>query len=672
MRKKRLNSSYLLLFIILFISTGIVRAQDDVEKLKVGSMLEKKLEPGKIHKYSVKLKKDQFFLAILEQQGIDVKIFTYDPEGEKIEEFDSPNGKIGPESITIISKKGGEYILEVQPFDENEPKGKYSLKVLKVEPKATTPEGQIDQLFAVWDNPDNPGAAIAVVNNEKIIFAKGYGSANLEYDIPITPSTIFHIASVSKQFTAFAIAMLVNESKISLDDDIRKYIPEIPDFGDTITINQLIHHTSGLRDQWNLLVMAGWRMDDVITKEQILKLMSNQQELNFKPGEENLYCNTGYTLLAEIVARVTGDSFPDWTKENIFVPLGMNNTLFYDDHEKIVKNRAYSYHQEPGGYKKNVLSYATVGATSLFTTVEDLAKWAMNFENIKVGNEEIMAMMEQKAILNSGDTIDYAFGQGVSEYKGLKYVSHGGGDAGFRTYLGRFPDQQFSVIVFSNLASFNPGIQGLKIAEIYLKDQIVEQAGDEGKEEEEDKESYQVSDELLEEYSGRYEIQPGIIVTFELIEDKFMGNVTGQPDIEFQAVSDTTFIIPEAGVTIIFQRDDEGTVNQLVLYQAGQEIISPKLPPFDPQSVELGEYTGKFYSEELSTFYIFQIENDTLVAKHPRLSGIELIPAKPDSFSGTTWSLGLIDFIRDENGQITGCKTSNGRVRNLYFEKVNW
>ena len=177
--------------------------------------------------------------------------------------------------------------------------------------------------------------------------------ANLEYDIPITPSTIFHMASVSKQFTAFAIASLAQQGKISLSDDIRKHLPEVPDFGKTITINHLIHHTSGLRDQWNLLMIAGWRLDDVITKDHILKMVSRQKELNFDPGAEYMYSNTGYTLMAEIVARVSKKTFAEWTKENIFVPLEMSNTLFYDDHEKIVRNRAYSYDiGDNNGYKK--------------------------------------------------------------------------------------------------------------------------------------------------------------------------------------------------------------------------------------------------------------------------------------------------------------------------------
>ncbi|MCB0837049.1 MAG: serine hydrolase, partial [Bacteroidetes bacterium] len=195
---------------------------------------------------------------------------------------------------------------------------------------------QIDQIFSEWNHKERPGGAVAVAKDGKIVFSKGYGMANLEYHIPNEPATVFHIASVSKQFTTFAILLLEKDGKLSLDDDIRKYLPEIPDFGTKITLRHLAHHTSGLRDQWNLLALAGWRLDDVITLDHVMALMSRQKDLNFEPGEEYLYCNSGFTLLAEIVSRVSGKSFAEFTRERIFTPLKMNNTLFYVDHEEIV------------------------------------------------------------------------------------------------------------------------------------------------------------------------------------------------------------------------------------------------------------------------------------------------------------------------------------------------
>jgi CubicO group peptidase (beta-lactamase class C family) len=321
--------------------------------------------------------------------------------------------------------------------------------------------------MARFSDPSSPGASIAVVKDGKIVFSKGYGSAELEYDIPITSSTVFHIASISKQFTAFAILMLENEGRLSINDDIRKYVPEVPDFGKVITLDHLMHHTSGLRDQWELLALAGWRLDDNITTKQILRLVSRQKELNFNPGDEMLYCNTGYTLLAEVVARVSGMSFIDFTRTRIFEPLKMSHTLFYDDCEKLVKNRAYSYYADSTGYKKSNLNYSTVGATSLFTTSEDLCLWALNFEKPLVG-KDFIEKMAKKGVLNKGDTIGYAMGQGMYNYKGLKIFEHGGADAGYRSDLMRIPGEHFSVNVLSNMASFNPGDIAAKVRDIYL------------------------------------------------------------------------------------------------------------------------------------------------------------------------------------------------------------
>jgi CubicO group peptidase (beta-lactamase class C family) len=362
--------------------------------------------------------------------------------------------------------------MVITPYKEE--KGEYVLQLKKAEVLAHEPDKRIEQLMSVIISGDGPGASVAVSRDGKIIYSKGFGHADLEHDAHNAPNTVFHIASVSKQFTAFAIAMLVDQGKISLDDDIRKYLPEMHDFGTPITIRHLVHHTSGLRDQWNLLAMAGWRLDDVITRQQILRLISRQRELNFKPGDQHNYCNTGYTLMAEIVSRVTRKSFPQWTKENIFDPLKMDATLFYDDHQKIVPNRAYSYYLADTIYKKSVLNYANVGATSLFTTVEDISKWGDNFYTKTVGNDNVMKMMEQPFILNNGDTIDYAFGQVPGEYKGQKTWSHNGADAGYRSQLLRFPDQGVSISVFSNLAGFNPGMVGYKLADEFLKDVLKE------------------------------------------------------------------------------------------------------------------------------------------------------------------------------------------------------
>ena len=528
----------------------------------------------------------------------------------------------------------------------------------------------VDIIFNRYIEKNSPGAAVAVAKNGSIIFRNGYGMANLEYDIPVTPRTIFHVASVSKQFTAFSIAMLADQGKLSLDDDIHKYLPEVPDFGKKITIWHLIHHISGLRDQWELLAMAGWRLDDVITKEHILKMVKHQQDLNFNPGDEYLYCNTGYTLLAEIVERVSGMSFREFTQLNIFKPLGMTLTHFHDDHEMVVKNRAYSY--EPGkgnNYKISVLSYANVGATSLFTTVEDLVKWNQNLDDGRIGGTDVIKQMHERGILNNGSQLDYAFGLGIGEYKGLKIVGHSGGDAGFRSYICRFPERQLSVVVLSNLGTFNPNSRAMEIADIYLYDKFNTKQQKAVEPEANEQTEVKVNPDIYNEYVGKYELMPGFIITITRENDRLIAEATGQGKVEVFPESETKFFLKVAAVKISFQKDAAGTFSQLTVHQNGQDMVAKKIKdlPFDTSNLD--QYAGDYYSEELGTFYTIVIRDSVLIAQHRRHSDIQLTPTINDQLTGDAWWFQNVHFTRDENQVITGFKLTGSRVRNLHFVK---
>lgn len=496
------------------------------------------------------------------QISLDVVVDVFDPKGNHIRNFDSPSR--GPELYSFITAKPGVYKLVVSPFEDQT--GEYTVTVTGAEPIGTTAEAVADQFIKTTmgtDKPDGPGATVAVWKDGKITFSKGYGYADLESQRMNTPATIFHVASVSKQFTAFAIAMLADQGKLSLSDDIRKYLPEIHDFGYPITINHLVHHTSGLRDQWNLLLMAGWRLDDVITMDQIMRLISKQRELNFKPGEEYLYCNTGFTLMAEIVKRVTGQTLAEWTQDNIFGPLDMRSTLFYDDHEKVVPNRAYSYSKNgrTGEYKKSVLSYANAGATSLFTTVEDISKWAMNFETMKVGNAHVMDMMRQRFVLNRGDTIRYALGQSLNVYKGLPTAGHGGADAGYRTFLLRFPEQHMGIAVFSNLGQFDPGSMCYAMADVLLADQFKPEGPGAPPLPEPEKKPFDPKTVVLADFTGSYysdELETRY--TFDIRNDTLTSHHQRHNDFKLAATATDTFTMEFLG-TLVFTRDAKGKVN---------------------------------------------------------------------------------------------------------------
>ncbi len=338
---------------------------------------------------------------------------------------------------------------------------------------------EIGRIFAHFTD-DTPGAALAITKNGEIIYEQGYGMSNLEYDIPITPSSIFQVGSIAKQFTAMCFILLAQQGKVSIDDDIRKYVPEVPDFGQTITIRHLLYHTSGLRDQWHLFAMAGWRESDVKTQGDVLSFVKRQKELNFKPGEEYLYCNTGYTLLAEVVERISGRSLREFADEHIFNPLRMKNTHFIANHLEIIKNRTYAYAPgSAGGYIINNPVCDMVGPTSLFTTVEDLALWIDNFDHKRVGGEEGVDMLLKRGKLNNGEELYFGLGVMHIRYKGLKAIASGGHDSGYRAEFIMVPEHETAIIIFSNVSNANlsnGNPEGLlyQVADIVLADYIVE------------------------------------------------------------------------------------------------------------------------------------------------------------------------------------------------------
>jgi len=328
---------------------------------------------------------------------------------------------------------------------------------------------QINSLFESWNTNNAPGAAVAIIKDGKTIFKQAYGLANLEFGIKNSSSTLFNIASNSKQFTAYALLNLVEEGKINLEDDIRKYLPELPDLGNTIKIKTLAQHTHGIRGITYLLGMAGWNIEDVISRKDVLKLLTQQQDVDFSPETNFSYNNSGYMLLAEIIERVSKKPFHHYLNEIIFTPLEMKSTVLFEDNQKIIPNLASPYFYDGTTYKKGIRnSKDIVGNTGIRTNIEDLSKWINNFEKIKIGSKKLFNTLAQKAVLKNGDTLDYAFGQRVSKYNGRKVISHGGADAGYRSQILRFPDEKLAIIVLTNDGSLNADEKAYVIADIYL------------------------------------------------------------------------------------------------------------------------------------------------------------------------------------------------------------
>src|SRR5437588_8843102 len=332
---------------------------------------------------------------------------------------------------------------------------------------------QVDKVFADLQKHGSPGCALEIVRDAKVVYAKGYGLASVELNSLITPETVFDIGSTSKQFTASSILLLEKQGKLSVNDDVRKYIPELPDYskngGQKITILNLLNHTSGLRDYLGLLGMAGINGDNVTTDDDALALLTRQKNLNFTPGTDWRYSNTGFFLLSVIVKRVSKMTLREFASKNIFEPLGMNHTTFRDDHTMLIPHRALAY--DPGdksGYKLDVSYFEQLGDGAVHTSVEDLAKWDENFYSGQLGGKGFLREIQEQGKLSNGKTLQYAKGLFIANYRGLHTVRHGGAWGGYRAELLRFPEQHFSVACLCNLGNAHPGKRAEKVAEIYL------------------------------------------------------------------------------------------------------------------------------------------------------------------------------------------------------------
>ena len=527
---------------------------------------------------------------------------------------------------------------------------------------------QVDQLFENWDKPDSPGCALSVIKDGHVVYKRGYGMANLSYDVPITPSTVFNIASVSKQFTAAAIALLAQQGKLSLDDEARKYIPKLPDFGTPITIRQLIHHLSGLRTDFVLLDLAGWRRDDFVAQDDVLNLVFRQQDLNFVPGEKYDYSNTNYILLAEIVRRVSGQSLRDFTHAHFFEPLGMKNTFFRDDYAEIVKNVAHGYLPARGDtFRLNMPTNGdVVGAGGLHTTVEDLARWDRNFYDGRVGGSVLIQQLHELGELSDGTVLaDVAFGLNIATYRGLPIVEHGGSDQGYRAHLIRFPEQRFSVACLCNTTT-QPSELTRRVADIYLAKELKELApptvaG----------ESIELSEEQLSSMVGLYWYQENEwtrkIVLKEGKLRLFMSAMSSR-FFEMEPLSANRFrLVGRPRTELHFESATAGTRPILAedFGGVGEFRIFEPVDPFTPTPAELAEYVGTYFSEEADAVFQVAIQDDRLVLKRPRRDAASLRPLLLDVFGIPGYA---IRFSRESNNEVSAM-LFNGAVRNFRFTK---
>jgi CubicO group peptidase (beta-lactamase class C family) len=527
---------------------------------------------------------------------------------------------------------------------------------------------RIDALFSRWNIPTSPGCVIGVIRNDSLIYAKGYGMANLEYGIPNSPETIFHMASVSKQFTAYCIVLLAKQGRLNLDDDIHKYLPWVPDFKEKITVRQLLNHTSGIRDQWQLLAIAGTRLDDVITQDQIIKILSKQQALNSRPGERYNYSNSGFTLLSEIVKSVSGKSLRQFADSAIFIPLGMKNTHVHDDYTEIVKNRAYSYQRKNGSqFSNSVLSYSNSGATSLFTNINDLSKWVMNFYNPMVGDAKLIEQLTEKGKLNNGKELNYALGIIVNQYKGWKQYTHNGSDAGFRTYLSVFPELKTGVIVFSNLGDFDfTKINAMTDLLIKENSSVKEEA----KKPVADSSMAVLKDiNSVQKYLGNYINDEGSQSTFEVVNGRLVYRMGIETRILVPERKDAFVSLDQPQFTYNFSITGKDTVVNITT--PDRPYTMKKFNNSNPRTDEqLKKYTGTYYCSELDCNYSIILKDHVLYLTNPKYNDIKISMRGDDHLDTGYWWMSHLFVLRNNKNEISGFEVNSGRVIHLKFLKV--
>lgn len=523
---------------------------------------------------------------------------------------------------------------------------------------------EIDELFAAWDRPDSPGAAVAVLLGGEIVHQRGYGMANLDHGIPIASDSVFHVASVSKQFTALAIALLAHEGKLALDDAVRDYVPELPDLGAPFTILQCIHHTSGLRDQYGLFRLAGWRDDDTQTFADVLDFAYRHERLNFTPGDEYRYCNTSYSLLALIVERVSGQPFSAFVRERLLEPAGMTSSHIHDDHSAIVARRtsAYAPRADGAGFKVANSTVSAPGAICLFTTAEDLARWVRNYRTREVAGAVMDAAMTS-GTLNDGSPTHYGYGLTVSSYRGLRSVGHGGVDSGYRAQVSWFPEADLGIVILGNLSSMKPGALALKVADVVIADRL-------GADDVADAPAVDLPEKELEALAGAYHATPSrqvrevIFRAGRLVMPSWFGE-----DLDLTPIGERRFRADDPPFELRFFGPDDA-LELRETDRDGHTRVYARLAPFEPEIEDLAAVVGSYVCPEVGATYRVTLKDGALSLGERKNPARTLRPLAPDFFAVDGYGGNTLSVTRDAYGNVSGLQLFNERIRYLRFARL--
>ena len=531
---------------------------------------------------------------------------------------------------------------------------------------------RVDKLFSEWAKTNSPGFGVAVSRNGTLLYEHGYGMANLDLGVPITSASVFPVASISKQFTAMCILLLVERGQLSLHDEVKKFIPQWAYTEQPITIRHFLTHTSGLRDAFTLIGIAAPREDGVSVNDVIAAALARQRGLNFAPGSEFQYNNGAYNLLGTIVKRVSGQSLHDFAEANLFKPLGMAQTHFHDDPAMLVPNRVTGYSRTKTGFKLARPEGGIVGNAGLYATARDLLRWEQNFAEARVGSRALLAEMQKPLVATAwGDESFYGFGLIIGQYRGLQVIGHGGGDQGISTYVARYPDQGFAVTVLGNVDNVNltPLMRG--VADIYLENSFPGSSTTNASASETPA-KVPLSPEELASKAGLYrDPVTELVGRFFVRDGKLMASTDSgeENSFEMSPLGTNRFTIPGTAVVVEFVRASNGRPQEARVTGDGPKPkVSQQLAPFTLTSADLRAFAGEYASSEIETTYKVAAHDSNLVVQLPGRSSVTLRPVFQDAFAGS--GLDVVRFFRDAHGVVAGFKIYTSGVRGLRFERV--
>lgn len=514
---------------------------------------------------------------------------------------------------------------------------------------------EVNQLFARFEKLASPGCSVGIIRDGDFVYKRSFGYASLELGVPLRSASVFYMGSVSKQFTAASIVLAAEQGHLSLDDDVRKYLPELPNYGHRISLRQMLHQTSGFRDFLDLVFISGRSAADLASSAEILKLIARQKGLNNVPGAEWVYSNSNYFLLGEVLRRATGKTLAHFAAENIFQPLGMTHTLFYDDNTVVVSNRvaAYDLGQEGNFLVDWSTSYDIVGGGGLMSTVDDLLSWDRNFYADKLGKGTLPIELQRRGVLNNGNQIDYALGLSLGDYRGLPIVEHNGALFGYHSAFLRFPQQRFSVIVLCNLATADPEALTRKIADVYLARDF-----------DPTKNTFAAPSGLPDPaaFTGTY-LDPRTKNIYTFTADH--GNLMAWGAV-LRRIDANRFY--DLGSNIITFETVNGTMRCSLAIPGEVYFSGDEIKPAHLSEAKLAPFVGRYYSDELDATYTLSAEKSRLTVNQDDKPPIIFDPATANEFYSSDF--GTLLFQPDADGHISRFRVFTQAARGIIFNRV--